>query len=242
MAPLKRNGGRNNTGRLTAKHHGGGHKRRYRIIDVKRQKDNIPATVKAIEYDPNRTAYIALLHYQDGAKSYIIAPETLKAGDEVRSGERVPPETGNVMPLKNIPMGTTIHCIELHPGKGGQLARGAGASAQLMGRSEDKYVIIKLPSGEERRINKECRATIGVVSNSSHANTRLGKAGCSRWAGRRPHVRGTVKNPNAHPMGGGEGKNSGGLPQSAKGLGAKGNKTRRVKKYSDRNILKKRKK
>lgn len=241
LAPYSKSGGRNATGKMTMRDIGGGHKRRYRIIDFKRNKDDIPATVKSIEYDPNRTAHIALLCYKDGEKRYIIAPEGLKVGDTVMSGKSAKPNKGNAMFMSDIPLGTTVHNVELKPGKGGVIARGAGTSAQLVAR-EGKYAILKMPSGEVRMILSSCKATIGAASNHYHSLTVSGKAGRSRWLGRRPHVRGTVMNPVDHPMGGGEGRNSGGLPKSKTGVPAKGYKTRSPKKYSDRLIIEKRKK
>ena len=241
LAPKKSTGGRNNKGRMTERYRGGGHKRRYRIIDFKRNKFDIPATVRSIEYDPNRTAFIALVVYADGEKRYIIAPNELKVGDQIISGEKVPAEIGNAMPMKNIPLGTIIHNIEMKPGKGGALARSAGTFAQLMAK-EGKYVIIKLPSGETRMVLADGMATIGVVSNSDHQLEKSGKAGRSRWLGRRPRTRGVAMNPVDHPMGGGEGKASGGHPRSRKGIPAKGYKTRDKKKYSNKFILERRKK
>ena len=219
---------------------GGGHKRRYRVIDFLRNKDKIPATVSTIEYDPNRTARIALLVYEDGEKRYIITPNGLKVGQTVRSGSGVAPEIGNSLSLAEIPLGTLIHNIELRPGRGGVLARSAGSYAQLTSR-DGKYAIIKLPSGESRMILTTCRATIGTVSNSDHGLERSGKAGRSRWLGRRPRVRGVAMNPVDHPMGGGEGKASGGHPRSRKGIIAKGYKTRSKKKTSNKYIIEKRK-
>ena len=237
----RKTGGRNNYGRLTARYIGGGHKRRYRIIDFKRDKENIPAVVKSIEYDPNRSARIALVVYKDGEKRYIIAPKGLKVGQEVVSGRGVAPEVGNTLYLSDIPLGTIIHNIELHPGKGGVLARSAGTYAQLVAR-EGKYAIIKMPSGEIRKILTSCKATIGQVSNPEHSLEKVGKAGRNRWRGRRPRVRGVAMNPIDHPMGGGEGKASGGHPRSRKGLYAKGQKTRNKKKPSTKLILERRKK
>ena len=240
LAPLKKNGGRNNSGRITCRHRGGGHKRAYRIIDFKRNKFDIPAKVASIEYDPNRSAWIALLHYADGEKRYIIAPVGLKVNDTVISSETTEVKVGNSMLLKNIPLGTFVHNIELKEGKGGQIARGAGAYAQLMAR-EKNYAQLKLPSGEIRLVRIECRATLGQVSNVEHENITIGKAGKSRWLGRRPKVRGVAMNPVDHPMGGGEGKASGGRhPCSPWGQLAKGKKTRR-KKGSDSLIIKRRK-
>lgn len=240
LKPIKRSGGRNSLGRITVRHRGEGHKRRYRIIDFKRKKDNIPATVASIEYDPNRSARIALLHYLDGEKSYILAPDKLLVGDRVESGENVEIKTGNTMPLENIPMGTHIHNIELHVGYGGQLARSAGGYAQLMAK-EGKYAQVKLPSGEVRMILLGCRATIGEIGNLDHENISLGKAGRSRYLGRRPHVRGVAMNPVDHPLGGGEGRSSGGRhPVTPWGVPTKGFRTRRNK-TSDRLIIKRRK-
>jgi large subunit ribosomal protein L2 len=237
----KKSGGRNNDGRMTMRYIGGGHKQRYRFVDFKRTKDGIPATVKSIEYDPNRTARIALLYYADGEKSYIIAPEGLKAGDTVMSGKGVAPEVGNAMFLSDIPLGTVIHNVELNPGQGASIARGAGTYAQLAAR-DGKYATVKLPSGETRMILVTCKATIGSVSNSEHSLVRSGKAGRTRWLGRRPRVRGVVMNPVDHPMGGGEGRSSGGHPRSRNGMPAKGYKTRDRKKSSNRLIVEKRKK
>jgi large subunit ribosomal protein L2 len=236
-----KNGGRNNDGRMTMRYIGGGHKQKYRIVDFKREKHGVPATVKSIEYDPNRTARIALLFYADGEKRYIIAPEGLKVDDKVVSGKDIAPNVGNALFLSDIPLGTVIHNIELKPGKGGAIARGAGCYAQLNAR-EGKYATIKLPSGETRLILTTCIATIGSVSNSEHNLVVSGKAGRSRWLGRRPRVRGVVMNPVDHPMGGGEGKNSGGHPRSRNGVPAKGYKTRSKKKYSDKFIISRSKK
>lgn len=234
------NGGRNNQGRMTVRNVGGGHKRKLRIIDFKREKQNIPATVKSIEYDPNRSARIALLSYADGEKRYIIAPEGLTVGSILLSGKGVAPEVGNTLYLSEIPLGTIIHNIELKPGKGGAMARSAGSYAQLVAR-EGKYATLKLPSGEMRMVLVTCVATIGTVSNSDHMNVRLGKAGRNRWLGKRPRVRGVAMNPVDHPMGGGEGRSSGGHPRSRNGLYTKGMKTRRPNKYSDKLIVKGRK-
>ena len=239
LAPVKRRGGRNNQGRMTVRHQGGGHKRRYRIIDFKRDKDNIPARVTSIEYDPNRSARIALLVYADGEKRYIIAPDELEVGATVRSGAAAPVEPGNCLPLENIPVGTTVHAIELKPGKGAQMARSAGTSAQLTAR-EGKYATLTLPSGETRLVLGRCRATIGTTSNPDHANISLGKAGRNRWLGVRPKTRGVAMNPVDHPMGGGEGRHSGGHPRSSKGVPAKGYKTRKRKKDSDKYIVRRR--
>lgn len=241
IRPLKKSGGRNNMGRMTMRYLGGGHKRRYRLIDFKRNKEGMPARVKSIEYDPNRTSRIALLVYEDGEKRYIIAPGGLKVGDTVEAGKGVSPEIGNTLYLSDIPLGTVIHNIELQPGKGGILARCGGSYAQLTSR-EGKYAIIKLPSGESRKVLVTCKGTIGTVSNADHSLEISGKAGRSRWLGRRPRVRGVAMNPVDHPMGGGEGKASGGHPRSRKGLPAKGYKTRSRKKYSDKYIVVKRKK
>ena len=236
-----KSGGRNHDGKMTMRYIGGGHKKKYRVIDFKRNKDGVPATVKTIEYDPNRSARIALLFYADGEKRYILAPNGLQVGQVVLSGETAAPEVGNSLPLQNIPLGTIIHNIELRPGQGAAMVRSAGTFAQLTSR-EDKYAIIKLPSGEVRKILSTCKATIGTVGNSDHALERSGKAGRSRWLGRRPRVRGVAMNPVDHPMGGGEGRASGGHPRSRKGLLAKGFKTREKKKASNRYIVEKRKK
>ncbi|MDX5583779.1 MAG: 50S ribosomal protein L2 [Aureibaculum sp.] len=241
IASKKRSGGRNNDGKMTMRYVGGGHKKRYRIIDFKRNKDGIPATVKTIEYDPNRTANIALLNYADGEKRYIIAQAGIKVGQTVISGENVDPEIGNATTLNNIPLGTVISCIELHPGEGAVMARSAGSFAQLMAR-EGKYATVKLPSGETRMILTACKATIGVVSNSDHQLLVSGKAGRSRWLGRRPRTRAVVMNPVDHPMGGGEGKASGGHPRSRNGIPAKGFKTRSKSKASNKHIIERRKK
>jgi large subunit ribosomal protein L2 len=241
LAPIKRSGGRNNQGRMTMRYIGGGHKRRYRIIDFKRDKDNMPATVKTIEYDPNRTARIALLVYGDGEKRYIVAPNGLKVGQVIESGKGIPPEIGNTLFLSDIPLGTVIHNIELRPGQGGIMSRSAGSYAQITSR-EGKYAIVKLPSGEARKVLVTCKATIGSVSNSDHALERSGKAGRTRWLGRRPRTRGVAMNPVDHPMGGGEGRSSGGHPRSRKGLLAKGYKTRDKKKPSNKLIVERRKK
>lgn len=238
LRPKKRSGGRNNSGRMTMRYLGGGHKKRMREIDFKRQKFDIPATVKSVEYDPMRSARIALIFYADGAKAYIIAPEGLKVGQTVISGQNVAPEVGNALPIGKIPLGTIIHNIELKPGKGAAMARSAGSYAQLLAR-EGKYATVKLPSGEMRMVLNTCLATVGTVSNAEHMNVSLGKAGRNRWLGRRPRVRGVAMNPVDHPMGGGEGKASGGHPRSRKGLYAKGYKTRAKKKYSDKLIIKK---
>lgn len=238
---LHKTGGRNNKGRVTSWQRGGGHKRRYRIIDFKRNKRDIPAVVKAIEYDPNRSANIALLSYADGEKRYIIAPEGLKPGDTIMAGEQAEVRVGNALPLAKIPLGMSIHNIEMVPGKGGQVARSAGANVQLMAREGD-YALLKMPSGEIRKFRVECYATIGNVGNADHLNVSLGKAGRSRWLGKKPHVRGVAMNPIDHPMGGGEGKSSGGRhPCSPWGQLAKGLKTRKKKKPSSSLIVKRRK-
>jgi large subunit ribosomal protein L2 len=242
LAPNKRSGGRNSQGKMTMRYVGGGHKKRYRIIDFKRDKQGIPATVASIEYDPNRTAFIALLNYQDGEKRYIIAQNGLQVGQNVVStADAGAPEIGNAMPLANIPLGTIISCIELRPGQGAVMARSAGAFAQLMAR-EGKYATIKLPSGEIRRVLASCIATIGAVSNSDHQLLVSGKAGRSRWLGRRPRTRPVVMNPVDHPMGGGEGRSSGGHPRSRKGIPAKGFRTRSKTKSSNKYIVERRKK
>ncbi len=231
-----RSGGRNNYGRMTSRYIGGGHKKRIRIIDFKRDKENVPAVVHSIEYDPNRSARIALLFYKDGEKRYIIAPKGLEVGQEILSGKDVAPEIGNCLYISDIPLGTVIHNIELNPGRGGMLARSAGTYAQLVAR-EGKYAVIKLPSGETRKILVTCRATIGYVSNSDHRLVKHGKAGRRRWLGVRPRVRGVVMNPVDHPMGGGEGRASGGHPRSRKGLYAKGKPTRNPNKISNKFII-----
>jgi large subunit ribosomal protein L2 len=241
LAPNKRSGGRNNQGRMTTRNIGGGHKQKYRIIDFKRDKVGIPATVKTIEYDPNRTAFIALISYTDGEKRYVIAQNGLKVGQEIVSGSSNKPEIGNAMPLSEIPLGTTISCIELRPGQGAVMARSAGSFAQLLAK-ERKYATVKLPSGEIRYILLTCMATIGVVSNSDHQLLVSGKAGRSRWLGRRPRTRPVVMNPVDHPMGGGEGKSSGGHPRSRNGIPAKGFRTRSKTKASNKYILERRKK
>ena len=237
---LKRTGGRNSFGKMTMRYLGGGHKRRYRLIDFFRDKENIPATVKSIEYDPNRSARIALVVYEDGEKRYILAPNGLKIGQKIISGSGVPPDVGNTLTLGELPLGTIVHNIELKPGKGASLARSAGSYAQLTSR-DGKYAIVKLPSGESRMILTTCKATVGSVSNPDHDLEKSGKAGRSRWLGRRPRVRGIAMNPVDHPMGGGEGKASGGHPRSRKGLLAKGFKTRPKKKESNKHIIERRK-
>ncbi|MGF1564306.1 MAG: 50S ribosomal protein L2 [Flavobacteriales bacterium] len=241
LAPIKKSGGRNNTGKMTMRYRGGGHKRRYRMIDFKRDKHGVPAIVQTIEYDPNRSARIALVEYKDGEKRYMIAPAGLKVGQEIMNGKGAAPEVGNSLYLSDIPLGTVIHNIELHPGRGGSLARSAGSYAQLNARDKN-YAIVKLPSGEVRMILTSCMATIGTVSNGEHNLTVSGKAGRSRWLGRRPRVRGVVMNPVDHPMGGGEGRSSGGHPRSRKGIPAKGYKTRKPKKTSGKYIIERRKK
>ena len=234
-------GGRNHRGKMTIGYIGGGHKKRFRFIDFKRTKDGVPAVVKSIEYDPNRSARIALLYYADGEKTYILAPNGLEVGTTVMSGPEAAPEVGNTLPLANIPLGTVIHNVELRPGQGAKMVRSAGTFAQLVSR-EDKYAVIKMPSGEVRKILATCKATIGSVGNSDHALQQSGKAGRSRWLGRRPHTRGVVKNPVDHPMGGGEGRASGGHPRSPKGIYSKGLKTRAPKKHSSKYIVEGRKK
>ena len=235
-----RSGGRNNDGRMTMRYTGGGHKKKYRVIDFKRDKFGVPALVKTIEYDPNRTARIALLFYADGEKRYIIAPKGLKVSDSIMSGKGIQPNIGNALYLSDIPLGTTIHNVELYPGKGASFARSAGSGVQLVAR-EGKYATLKLPSGETRIVLITCLATIGEVSNSEHGLQKSGKAGRSRWFGRRPRTRGVAMNPVDHPMGGGEGKSSGGHPRSRNGVPAKGFKTRSKKKLSNKYIVKRRK-
>ncbi len=241
LAPLKSSGGRNNKGKMTVSHRGGGHKRRYRIIDFKRNKFDVTAEVLSIQYDPNRSAFIALLQYKDGEKRYIIAQNGLQVGQKVSSGRSAAPEIGNALYLSDIPLGTIISCIELAPGKGAAMARSAGAFAQLMAR-DGKYATIKLPSGETRMVLVTCLATIGAVSNSDHQLLVSGKAGRSRWLGRRPRTRPVAMNPVDHPMGGGEGRASGGHPRSKKGLPAKGYRTRSKTKASNKFIVERRKK
>ena len=238
---LGKHAGRNNTGKMTVRHQGGGHKKQYRIIDFKRTKDGIPAKVATIEYDPNRNARIALINYVDGEKRYIVAPNGLQVGTTIMSGPEATPDLGNTLPLEKIPVGTVIHNIELRPGQGAKMVRSAGNFAQLTSR-EGKYCVIKLPSGEIRKVLSICRATIGSVSNSDHALESSGKAGRSRWLGRRPHNRGVVMNPIDHPMGGGEGRHTGGHPRSRNGLYAKGLKTRAPKKLSNKYIIERRNK
>ena len=241
LAPMKKSGGRNNTGKMTMRQIGGGHKRRYRIIDFKRNKFGVPATVLTVEYDPNRSARIALVEYKDGEKKYIVAPEGLAVGQTIMSGKGVSPDVGNTLYLSEIPLGTIIHNIELSPNRGAVLARSAGSYAQLSAR-DGRYAIIKLPSGESRMILVTCLATIGSVGNSEHNLQVSGKAGKSRWLGRRPRVRGVAMNPVDHPMGGGEGRSSGGHPRSRNGLYSKGKKTRAPKRYSNRLIIDRKKK
>ncbi len=240
VRPIKRSGGRNNAGKMTVRNRGGGHKRRYRVIDFKRDKDGIPGTVKTIEYDPNRTAFIALIAYRDGEKRYIIAPSKLSVGDTVQSGKGASPDVGNALPLSDIPLGSDIHAIELAPGRGAALARSAGTNGTLVGK-EGKFVVVKLPSGEVRRILSVCKATIGTTSNPDHGLQVYGKAGRRRWIGRRPRVRGVAMNPVDHPMGGGEGRASGGHPRSRTGVMAKGQKTRSNKKASNKLIISRKK-
>ena len=241
LAPYKKKGGRNNMGQITTRHHGGGHKRKYRVIDFKRNKDGVPGKVATIEYDPNRSANIALINYADGEKRYILAPKGLEVGTVVVSGETTDVKVGNCMEMGNMPEGTTIHNIEMHPGKGGQLARSAGVSAQILG-SEEKYVIVRLQSGEVRKFLKKCRDTVGAVGNEDHGLVNYGKAGRMRWKGVRPTVRGSVMNPNDHPHGGGEGKTSIGrkAPLTPWGKKALGVKTRNSKKHSNRLIVRRR--
>jgi large subunit ribosomal protein L2 len=236
---LRQKGGRNNTGRITMRRSGGGHKRRYRVVDFKRMKDDAPATVERLEYDPNRTAFIALVKYPDGTLSYILAPQRLRAGDTVVSGERVDVKPGNAMPLRNMPPGTIVHNVEMKPGKGGQIARSAGTYVQLVGRDQG-YALLRLASGELRMVRAECRATVGAVSNPDHQNIVIGKAGRNRWLGKRPSVRGVAMNPVDHPHGGGEGKTSGGRhPVTPWGKPTKGKKTRHNK-ATDRLIVRRR--
>ncbi len=241
LEPLRRSGGRNNHGHTTSRFRGGGHKRRYRRIDFKRDKDGVPARVVSIEYDPNRSARIALLHYADGEKRYILAPLGLRVGDPVQSGKGAEPKVGNCMELADIPIGLMVHNVELEPGRGGRMARSAGTGIQFSAR-EGKVSVLILPSGEQRRVHSRCRATIGQIGNIDHRLVSYGKAGRRRWLGRRPHVRGVAQNPVAHPMGGGEGRSGGGRhPCSPTGLLAKGFKTRNRRKPSNRFILRRRK-
>ncbi|MBI1248200.1 50S ribosomal protein L2 [bacterium] len=240
LRKLTKTGGRNNQGKITTRHRGGGHKRRYRVIDFRRAKDGVPAVVASVQYDPNRSARIALLNYVDGEKRYILAPDGLKAGDKVQSGAEASPTVGNCLPLKNIPAGTTVHNIEMTPGRGGAMCRSAGSSATLMACEAD-WAQLSLPSGEIRRVQSTCRATIGRVSNPDHEKVSLGKAGRKRWLGRRPHVRGTAMNPIDHPHGGGEGRTKGGRhPVTPQGKPTKGGATRHRKKASNRSIVRRR--
>ncbi len=241
VTTIKKTGGRNSNGRMTMRYIGGGHKQKLRLIDFKRDKAGVPATVKTIEYDPTRSARIALLFYADGSKAYIIAPEGLKVDQEVISGADVAPEVGNALPLAKIPLGTIVHNVEMKPGKGGAIARSAGCFVQLLAR-ENGLATLKMPSGEMRNVMEVCMATVGATSNADHMNESVGKAGRSRWRGKRPRTRAVAMNPVDHPMGGGEGRASGGHPRSRNGLYAKGKKTRHPKKYSDRLIIAKRKK
>jgi large subunit ribosomal protein L2 len=241
LAPLKKSGGRNSKGRMTVRHRGGGHKRRYRVIDFRRDKHGVPAKVATIEYDPNRSARIALLVYADGEKRYIVAPDGLSVGDRVVSGPNALPDRGNSLPLSTVPLGTFVHAVEMKPGKGAQMARSAGTFAQLVARTA-KTATLKLPSGEIRRVPNECYATIGTTSNPDHMNVDLGKAGRKRWMGKRPKTRGVAMNPVDHPMGGGEGKASGGHPRSPWGQPAKGYRTRKRNNPSDRHIVRRRNK
>ncbi len=241
VTTIKKTGGRNSNGRLTMRYIGGGHKQKLRLIDFKRDKTGVPAVVKSIEYDPTRSARIALLYYADGAKSYIIAPEGLKIGQQLVSGADVAPEVGNALPLAKIPVGTIVHNVEIKPGKGGAIARAAGVFVQLLAR-ENGMATLKMPSGEMRNVLDRCMATVGATSNADHMNESDGKAGRTRWRGVRPRTRGVAMNPVDHPMGGGEGRASGGHPRSRNGLYTKGKKTRSPKKYSDRLIIAKRKK
>ncbi|TWT54450.1 50S ribosomal protein L2 [Rubripirellula amarantea] len=241
LRPKRKTGGRNNQGKITARHRGGGHKQMYRVIDFRRAKDGVPATVDSVQYDPNRSARIALLKYADGEKSYVVAPAGLKAGDKILNGPDAPPTLGNCLPLKNIPLGMSVSCIELRAGRGAVLCRSAGTSATLQAREAD-WAQLLLPSGEVRRVPSGCRATVGGVGNTEHMKIRLGKAGRSRWLGRRPHVRGTAMNPIDHPHGGGEGRTKGGRhPVSPSGVSAKGGGTRQKRKASNSSIVRRRK-
>ena len=241
LKPKRKTGGRNNQGKITARHRGGGHKQKYRVIDFRRAKDGVPAVVDSVQYDPNRSARIALLKYADGSKSYIVAAAGITAGDRLENGPEAAPKVGNCLPLKNIPLGTTVCCIELRPGGGASMCRSAGSQATLMAREAD-WAQLSLPSGEIRRVPSNCRATIGQVGNSDHMNVVLGKAGRSRWLGRRPHVRGTAMNPIDHPHGGGEGRTKGGRhPVSPQGKSAKGGATRQRRKPSNSAIVRRRK-
>jgi large subunit ribosomal protein L2 len=240
LVPHKKKGGRNNQGLTCSRFRGGGHKRMYRIIDFKRDKDNVWAEVVSVEYDPNRSSRIALVRYEDGVKAYILAPEGMKAGDRIMSGEDAEPRPGNCLPLRKIPLGMTVHNVEMQPGRGGQICRSAGASATLTAR-EGRWAQITLPSGEVRRVSSDCRGTIGAIGNADHMNISLGKAGRKRWLGRRPHNRGTSMNPVSHPMGGGEGRTAGGRhPCSPTGVPAKGGKTRKKRKPSNVAIIRRR--
>jgi large subunit ribosomal protein L2 len=242
LEPLRKSGGRNNHGRTTSRFRGGGHKRMYRVIDFKRDKDGVPGKVATIEYDPNRSCRIALVHYADGEKRYILCPKDLQVGMTVMSGEKVEPTVGNAMPLKSIPLGLFVHNVELKKGCGGRMARSAGTYCQLQAR-EGEYAVLMLPSSEVRRVNVDCRATIGEIGFAEHMNIKLGKAGRKRWLGRRPHVRGICQNPVSHPMGGGEGRSKGGQPPMSKwGKPAKGGKTRKPKALSNVFIIRRRKK
>jgi large subunit ribosomal protein L2 len=241
LVTLKKTGGRNKNGRMTMRYIGGGHKQKLRLIDFKREKIGVPAVVKSIEYDPSRTARIAKLYYADGAKAYIVAPQGIKVGQTLVSGDNVAPEVGNALPLSKIPVGTIIHNVEVKPGRGASIARSAGTFVQLVAR-EDVYATLKMPSGEMRNVLVNCMATVGAVSNAEHMNESVGKAGRSRWRGRRPRTRPVAMNPVDHPMGGGEGRASGGHPRSRNGLLSKGKKTRHPKKYSDGLIITRRKK
>ncbi|MBS1486050.1 MAG: 50S ribosomal protein L2 [Bacteroidetes bacterium] len=241
VVTLKKTGGRNSGGRMTMRYIGGGHKQKLRLVDFKRDKFGVPAVVKSIEYDPTRTARVAKLYYADGHKSYIVAPNGIKVGQTVIAGEEVAPEVGNALPLAKIPVGTVVHNVEIQPGKGAAIARSAGSFVQLVAREGD-YATLRMPSGEMRNVLVNCMAVVGSVSNAEHMNEKVGKAGRTRWRGRRPRVRGVAMNPVDHPMGGGEGRASGGHPRSRKGLLAKGKKTRHPKKYSDGLIIARRKK
>jgi large subunit ribosomal protein L2 len=241
LVTLKKSGGRNNDGRMTMRYIGGGHKQKLRLIDFKRNKFGVPAIVKSIEYDPSRTARIAKLFYADGAKAYIVAPQGIKVGQTIMSGENVAPEIGNALPLSKIPVGTIVHNVEVKPGQGASIARSAGSFVQLVAR-EDVYATLKMPSGEMRNVLVNCMATVGAVSNAEHMNESVGKAGRTRWRGRRPRTRPVAMNPVDHPMGGGEGRASGGHPRSRNGLLSKGKKTRHPKKYSDGLIIARKKK
>jgi large subunit ribosomal protein L2 len=241
LVKLKKRGGRNNTGRITMRHRGGGHRRRYRLVDFKREKMGVPAVVAAVEYDPHRTARIALLHYRDGEKRYVLHPAQMKVGQTVMAGESTDVAAGNSMPLRAIPPGIPIHNVELRPGQGGKLARAAGTQATIQAKEGD-YAVVLLPSGEVRRLRMDCRATVGQVGNVEQQNLSIGKAGRNRWRGIRPRVRGSAMNPVSHPMGGGEGRRSGGRhPRSKWGVPSKGGKTRKPRKHSDKHILRRRK-